>query len=180
MLKFTVKEGHVLRERVDAILVGIYEDAGEKGPLAAEVNRLLGGAIDKVLSRKSFTGKVEQTDVREARRTLPASYFILCGLGKAEKAGLEQIRQAMGRAVLRAREMGLKRIGVSTNSFVCGTENIVAGDASTAMTEGANLALYTFNNYRVVATDRYKSQVGRLEGPGEQRAVDVVRKGIEK
>ena len=51
MLKFTVKEGSVLRERVDAILVGVYEDAREKGPLAAEVNRLLGGAVDRVMSR---------------------------------------------------------------------------------------------------------------------------------
>jgi len=180
MLKFTVKEGHVLRERVDAILVGIYEDAGEKGPLAAEVNRLLGGAIDKVLSRKSFTGKVEQTDVLEARETLPASYFILCGLGKAEKAGLEQIRQAMGRAVLRAREMGLKRIGVSTNSFVCGTENIVAGDAAVAMAEGANLALYTFTKYKVKENGNSKNIEEIRFVEDEKKTVTAVKKGIEK
>ena len=180
MLKFTVKEGSVLRERVDAILIGIYEDAREMGPLAAEVNRLLGGAIDKLISRKSFTGKVEQTDVLEARETSPASYFILCGLGKAEKAGLEQIRKAMGRAVLRAREMGLKKIGVSPNSFICETENIVTEDASTAMAEGANLALYRFTKYKVKENDNSKNIEEICFVEDKNKTVTAVRKGVEK
>src|SRR3990170_3243556 len=180
MLKFTVKEGSVLRERVDAILVGVYEDAREKGPLAAEVNRLLGGAVDRVMSRKSFIGKAEQTEVLETRETIPASYFILCGLGKAEKAGFEQIRQAMGRAVLRAREMGLKRIGVSTNSFIYESENIVAGDAAAAMAEGANLALYKFTKYKVKenGNSKYLEEIRFVEE--EKKTAAVVKKGVEK
>src|SRR3972149_333118 len=155
MLKFTVKEGSVLRERVDAILVGVYEDAREKGPLAAEVNRLLGGAVDRVMSRKSF-------------------------LGKAEKAGFEQIRQAMGRAVLRAREMGLKRVGVSTNSFIYESENIAAGDAAAAMAEGANLALYKFTKYKVKenGNSKYLEEIRFVEE--EKKTAAAVKKGVEK
>ncbi len=180
MLRFTIKEGSVLRERVDAIVVGIYEDARDKGPLAAEVNRLLGGAIDTVISRKSFTGKVEQTDVLDTRESVPASYFILCGLGKAEKAGFEQIRQAMGRAVLRAREMGLKRIGVSTNTFIYRSENIVAEEAATAMTEAANLALYRFTKYKVKENGNSKNIDEVRFAEEENKTVAAVKKGIEK
>ncbi len=180
MTRFTVKEGSVLRERVDAILVGVYEDAREKGPLAAEVNRLLGGAVDRVMSRKSFTGKAEQTEVLETRETIPAGCFILCGLGKAEKAGFEQIRQAMGRAVLRAREMGLKRIGVSTNSFIYEQENIVAGDAAAAMAEGANLALYKFTKYKVKenGNSKYLEEIRFVEE--KKKTAAAVKKGVEK
>src|SRR3989337_2915893 len=180
MLKFTVKEGSVFRERVDAILVGVYEDAREKGPLAAEVNRLLGGAVDRVMSRKSFIGKAEQTEVLETRETITASYFILCGLGKAEKAGFEQIRQAMGRAVLRAREMGLKRIGVSTNSFIYESENIVAGDAAAAMAEGANLALYKFTKYKVKENGNSKKLEEIRFVEEEKKTAAAVKKGVEK
>lgn len=180
MIKFTVREGVLLRERVDALLVGIYEDAREKGSLAAEVNRLLGGAVDKVISRKSFTGKVEQTEVLEARETVPAGYFILCGLGKVEKAGIEQIRQAMGRAVLRAREMGFRKIGVSTNSFAGRSENIVAQDVSSAMAEAANLALYRFTKYKVKENGNSKNIEEIRFVEEEKKTVVAVKKGIEK
>ncbi|MCC6545023.1 MAG: leucyl aminopeptidase [Nitrospirae bacterium] len=179
-MRFTVKEGQVLRERVDAVLVGIYEDAGEMSPLAAEVNRLLGGAVDKLLSRKSFTGKLEQTEVLEARETSAAGYFILCGLGKVENTGLEQIRKAMGRAVLRAREMGLKKIGVSTNSFICETEHIGAEDAATAMSEAANLALYRFTKYKVKENGNSKNiEEIRFVDEGKETVADV-KTGVEK
>lgn len=180
MVKFSVKEGPVLREQVDAILVGIYEDEGEKGPLAEEVNRLLGGAVDKVLRRKSFTGKVEQTEVLESREKMPAAYVILCGLGKAEKTGIEQIRQAMGRAVLRAREMGLKRIAVSTDSFICESVNIVAEDASTAMAEGANLALYRFTKYKVKENGNSKNLDEIRFVENDKKTAALVKKGVEK
>jgi len=180
MIKFTVKEGSVLRERVDAILVGIHEDAIEKSPLAAEVNRLLGGAIDTVLSRKSFTGKVEQIEVLETRENIPASYFILCGLGKAGKAGLEQIRQAMGRAVLRARDMGLKRVGVTTTAFINKMENITVEDAGRAMAEGANLALYRFSKYKVKENGNSKNidEIRFIEE--ERKSATSVKIGVEK
>lgn len=180
MIKFTVKEGSVLSERVDAIVVGIYEDAREKGPLATEVNRLLGGGIDKVVSRKSFIGKPEQIEVLDTRESVPASYFILCGLGKAEKTGLEQIRQAMGRAVLRAREMGLKRVGVSTYSFIYRSENIVAEEAASAMAEAANLALYKFTKYKVKENNSSKNLEEVRFVEEEKKTVAAVKKGVEK
>ncbi len=180
MLKFTVKEGSVLREHVDAILVGIYEDGREKSPLAAEVNRLPGGVLDRVIRRKSFSGKAEQTEILESREMVPAGYFILCGLGRADKAGCEQIRQAMGRGLLRAREMGLKRVGVSAASFIYSSENILAEDAAVAMTEAANLALYRFSKYKVKENGNSKNLEEIRFVEEDKKTVAEVKKGIEK
>lgn len=180
MIKFTVKEGSILRERADALIVGIHEDTGEKSPLAAEVNRLLAGAIDKVISRKGFTGKIEQTEVMETRDAIPANYFILCGLGKTGKTGVEQIRQATGRASLRAREMGLKRICVSTASFIYKAENISAEDAARAVSEGAGLALYRFSKYKVKENGNSKNIEEIRFVEEDRKTLPAVKNGVEK
>ncbi|MCC7203386.1 MAG: leucyl aminopeptidase [Nitrospirae bacterium] len=179
-MKFTVKEGSLLRERVDAILIGIYEDTGEMSPFAEEVNRLLGGTVDRVLSRKSFTGKIEQTEVLETREMAPAGYFILCGLGKVEKAGIEQIRQAAGRGVLRAREMGLKKVGVSAVSFIKTTQGVTAEDVATAVSEAANLALYRFTKYKVRENGNTKNIEEMRFVEKDRKTVTAVKKGVEK
>lgn len=147
--RFTAKRGDVLREEVDAIIVGVHENSGDLSPLAGEVNRLLGGAIHKVFERKGFTGKVEQVEIIGTGGMLPATHVILCGLGKADKVRLDQIRQAMGRGVLRAREMGLKTLASTTAAFHYRLEGASRGDVACAMVEGAGLALYRFSKYKV-------------------------------
>ena len=144
-MKVSVKKGTVLQEKVDAILVGIHENGTEFSPLVQEVNRLLDRSISKVLARKGFTGKPEQIEVIETGGAIPAAYVFLCGLGKVEKAGFEQVRQAMGRASLRAREMGLKTLATSTGTFGFRLEGVTVRDVGYAVAEGAILGLYRFS-----------------------------------
>src|SRR3972149_8915835 len=148
-MRVSVKRGTVLQKNVDAILVGIHENGTGFSPLAQEINRLLGRAISKVLERKGFTGKPEQIEVIGTGGEIPAAYVFLCGLGKAEKAGLEQVRQAMGRASLRAREMGLKTLATSAGTFGFRLEGVPIKDVGYAMAEGAILGLYRFSKYKV-------------------------------
>lgn len=179
-IKLTVKEGSILRERVDAIFVGVHEEAADLSPLAQEVNRLLNGTIERVRARKGFTGKCEEVEVVDTREVMPAAYIFLCGLGKAEKTGLEQIRQAMGRASLRAREMGLKRLAVTTAAFNYKLENTANEDMAQVITEGAILALYRFSKYKVKENGNSKNieELRVIEEKGE--VVQKVKKGVEQ
>ncbi|MDD5435043.1 MAG: leucyl aminopeptidase [Nitrospira sp.] len=146
--KLIVKKGNLLREWVDAIIVGIYEDGTELSPVAREINQLTNGAIDNVLERKGFTGKQEQLELINTGGVIAAPYVFLCGLGKVDKTGIEQIRQAMGRASLRARDKGFKTIATTTGAFNYKLENASVKDVARAITEGAYLALYRFLKYK--------------------------------
>ncbi len=177
-MKLTVKKGAVLQEKVDAIVVGIHENGAEFNPVVQEINRLSGGAIRKVLERKGFTGRPEQVEVISAGVAIKATYVFLCGLGKAEKAGLEQIRQAMGRASLRAREMGLKTLATTTATFSYQLGDATIKDVASAMTEGAVLALYQFSKYKVKedTNSRYIEELRVVEG--ERDAAREAEKGV--
>lgn len=147
-MKFTVKEGALPRERVDGVMVGVFEEA-DLNPVAREIDRLSERAITKVLQRKGFTGKADQIEVIDLGGDVTAPCILLCGLGKREKAGLEQIREAAGRAVLRARDKGLKTLATTTGVFNSMPLDITVSDVAGAISEGAILALYRFSKYRV-------------------------------
>lgn len=176
--RFTVKRGAALREEVDGIVVGIYENGEALNPFAREVDRLLGGAINRALERKGFTGKVEQVEIIGTGGMLPATHVILCGLGRADKARLEQIRQAAGRGVLRAREMGLKTLATTTAAFSDRMEGATRRDVSCAIIEAACLALYRFSKYKVKedTNSKYIGEIRIMEE--EKEACQEVEKGV--
>ena len=179
-IKLTVREGSILREQVDAILIGVHEEAAYLSPLAQEVNRLLNGTIERVRARKGFTGKCKEVEVVDTREVMPATYIILCGLGKEGKTGLEQIRQAMGRASLRARELGLKRLAVTTAAFNYKLESTAIEDIAQVITEGAILALYRFSKYKVKENGNSKN-IEELRVIEEKREIaQKVKKGVEQ
>ncbi len=180
--RIIVKTGAILRERVDAIIAGIYEDSADLNlsPHAREINRLLDGAIDDVLRRKGFTGKRKQIEVINTGEAIPATYVIICGLGKIEKVGLEQIRQAVGRASLRAREMGLRTLAAAATSFSYKMEDTTIHDVGEAIVEGALLALYKFSKYKVMESNnsKYIEEIRLVEG--DKNKVGEVEKGVEQ
>ncbi len=175
-----VKKGNVLQEEVDAILVGIHENGAEFNPVVREINRLLGGAVSKVLERKGFSGRPEQIEVVGAGVSIPATYIFLCGLGKAETVGSEQIRQAMGRASLRARDMGLKTLATTTAAFNDRATGGAIKDVASAMTEGALLALYRFSKYKVKedTNSRYIEELRVVEG-GKDAAREAEKGAVQ-
>lgn len=164
--RLTIKRGNVLREEVDAIVVGIYEDGSDLSPVAREINQLTGGAIDSVLERKGFTGKPEQIELINTGGVIAAPFIFLCGLGKTEKAGLEQIRQAMGRVAVRARDKGFKTLATTTGAFSYKLENTPIKDIACAMTESAFLALYRFLKYKAKdnSTSKNIAELRMIEG----------------
>lgn len=175
-----VKRGSILQEEVDALLVGIHENGTDLGPLVQELNRLLNGAITRVLSRKGFTGKREQVEVVDTGGTIPAQYILLCGLGKSDEIKVEQVRRALGRGVIRAREMGLRTLATSSLMFNRSQEALLPlEELSRAIVEGTLLALYRFSKYRSKEEINSK-HIKVLNLVEEEACIEAITAGAEQ
>jgi len=141
-----VKEGNLLEEEVEAIIVGVPEE-GPVSPLSREVDERLQGLIRDLFTRKAFTGKKDQVEAVYTGRVFPFPYLILCGLGRKEKIGYEEIRCAAAKGAQKARDLGLKKVATSTGAL--GVENLSIEDMGRDIIEGALLALYKFSRYKV-------------------------------
>lgn len=144
--RIAVKEGNLLEEAVEAILVGLPEE-GLSTPVSREINERLQGLIDDLYARKAFTGKKEQVEAVYTAMKYPFPYIILCGLGKGERIGHEEIRCAAAKGILKARDLGLKKVASSSGAF--NTRNLSIEEVGRDITEGALLALYRFSRYKV-------------------------------
>jgi leucyl aminopeptidase len=146
MMQLNVKQGAVQHEAADAIIINLFEGVTEPSGATGAVDKALGGMIADVLMSGDFKGKLNATQVFYPRSVIPTKRVILVGLGKPDKFGLEQARQAAAAAIKRARDLGAKTVATIVHGAGIGSLN--APDAAQVLVEGTMLGLYRFNDFK--------------------------------
>src|SRR5712692_1825351 len=109
-MQINVKQGRIQDEATDLIVVNLFEGVTSAGGATGAVDAALNGMIGDVLTSGDFKGKLNATIVFYPRGVLAAKRALMVGLGKAEKFGLDQARQAAATAARKARELGAKNL----------------------------------------------------------------------
>ncbi len=145
-MKCQVKEGQLVQEATDVLVVGVYEDESAASKTHQALDHALGGQLRELRNAGEFSGKNQQSALIHTRQALPAKRILLLGLGKKDEVTLDCVRQVMGTA---SKKVG--QIGAHTFSApVFGTDTLKApsSDIAQAMVEGAILGGYRFIHYR--------------------------------
>ena len=145
-MELVVKHGRIQDEVTDLIVVNVFEGVLTPGGATGAVDTSLNGIIAEVLANGDFKGKLNSTLVFYPRGKIAAKRVLLIGLGKAEKFGLDQARQAAATAAKKARDLGVKDF--STIVHGAGAAMLPAQDAAQAVAEGALLGLYRFVEFK--------------------------------
>ncbi len=193
-MHLTVKHGRIQDEPSDLIVVNLFEGVMAPGGATGAVDSALDGMIADVLTSGDFKGKLNGTLVVYPRGLIGAKRVLLVGLGKSEKFGLDQARQAAATTAKKARELGAKDF--STIVHGAGIGGLAVQDAAQALAEGTLLGLYVFNEFKrpddnarevesvnVVEADPSKLddvkegvRVGQIIAEGQMRARDLSNK----
>src|SRR5947209_7532406 len=97
-MQLNVKHGRIQDEPTELIVVNLFEGVMTPGGATGAVDGALNGMIRDVLASGDFKGKLNSTLVFYPRDLIGAKRVLLVGLGKAEKFGLDQARQAAATA----------------------------------------------------------------------------------
>jgi len=141
-MKCQVKEGQLVQEATDVLVVGVYEDENT----LPKTHQALGGQLRELRNNGEFSGKNQQSVLIHTRRVLPAKRILLLGLGKKDEVTLDRIRQAMGTAVKKVRQTGAHAFAAPV--FGTDTLKVPVSGIAQAMVEGAMLGGYRFTHYR--------------------------------
>jgi leucyl aminopeptidase len=176
-MQLNVKQGAIQNEAVEALIVNLFEGATEPSGATGAVNGALGGMIADVLASGDFKGKLNTTLVFYPRGAMPAKRVVLVGLGKQDKFGLEQARQASASAIKRARDLGAKI--VSTVVHGAGAGKLETAAAAQALVEGTMLGLYRFNDFKQKDDNHQKDveQVTIVEFDAAK--LDAINEGVK-
>ncbi len=121
----------------DALILPVTEgDSGLYNRLGSTTRDII-----KKLFSKEFKGKQNEVLLVPAPEDIKPGRILLVGLGKKGEVSAEKVRQAGGKAAVHLRDMGMKRVALSTS--------VISSLKLSPITfiEGALLGLYTFKKY---------------------------------
>jgi leucyl aminopeptidase len=145
-MNILVKSSEATTVTTDMLVCLSYEKEKSWSKAIRLLDKKLGGQLSDVRKNGEFSGKPNQTTLLHINGQCPAKRVLLVGLGTRETLTLERVRQALGTAVKRARQ-------VKAKGMVCVIPDVpkTVGhlDAvAQAMTEGTILGDYRFTEYR--------------------------------
>ncbi len=133
-----------IKERVfDIAILGVFEnetsDFTSKSLQA--VDSALDGAINGLLTRKEFVGKLNTIEIVRPDWKNSHSRLLIVGLGKKDEFSLERLRQVSGKTAVRTRELNCQEIVTTLHEIRLDNS---AKDTAQAVIEGSILGMYKF------------------------------------
>ncbi|HKU50307.1 MAG TPA: leucyl aminopeptidase [Nitrososphaera sp.] len=158
MVQVKVEKSKIDQKQTLLLVIGVFEgehDFSQSKELAPEVF----ASIKETLENKEFRGTFGSTVLVYTLGKGPMKRIMLLGLGKREKFTDESARICAGKAAQKAKDLGVKEFSILQFSNL--DEGLIE-----AMTEGAALALYSF--------DKYKAPDSRKDPPSKVEEVTVL------
>jgi leucyl aminopeptidase len=143
-MKVNFKDGELLKERADALILGVFEDGLDE--IAKEVDGKLKGKITDLIRAEEFQGKPKTTAFIHTFGQLPSERLALSGLGKRKEFDLEKLRQASAVSAALVRDKGLK--SAVSSLHLHGPADADPEQIGQAVAEGTLLGLYRFSKYK--------------------------------
>lgn len=141
----------------DALILPVTEgDSKLYNKLGVSVQSI----VKKVFS-KEFKGKQNEVLLIPAPKDIKPERILFVGLGKKSEISAERIRQAGGRAAVYLRDMGMKKVALSTG--VIASLNL----SQVSFIEGALLGLYTFKKYKEEKNNKAIDSITILSKPSK-------------
>jgi leucyl aminopeptidase len=177
-MNVTIRREAVERLATEALVLGIFEGTRRLTGAARAVDRAAGGALAVCLDRGDFTGKKEQVAVVYPRGRARAKRVLLVGLGPEKELTPERLRQAGGRAVAKARELGVKELASVVHG--AGKGGLDPAEAAHALVEGLLLGNYVYDRYRTRNKDRNRPVRAFVIVEADEDKLAAVKRGVQR
>ena len=137
-MNIELKAGLPTRGRVDALIVGRFEDDQGLDPTLTSLDKATEGSLDAGLV--GFDAELNAVRVVAGSGVSPV--LVIVGLGKREGYKAERLRQAIATATKAARDHKARRVAIA--GVTLETDRTLVA----TVVEGATLGLYTFDEFR--------------------------------
>ena len=176
-MRIKVTAGEITKIKTDGIIINLFEGLKKPGGASAAVDKLLDGAISKMLAAGEIKGKLNEVVIIPTFGKLPADKVALVGLGKPEKFSVDRIRQATAESARALRKAGAKKI----TSIIHGADagGITPELAGQAVAEGAILGLYTFKKYLTKKEEEKIIEEFTIIESGKEKVAGI-QKGVKQ
>tara|TARA_B100001250_G_scaffold409184_1_gene433019 strand:+ start:7613 stop:9115 length:1503 start_codon:yes stop_codon:yes gene_type:complete len=174
MLNITVRQGHLQKQRADAIIVNLFAESN-RNLLKKVKGFVLNRSIQQAIDLKDFTGKLCETQLHYAPDSSPFRRILIIGLGYEKDFNLESARRVAAVSIRKLDEIGVR--SVATTLFSVGSNNLSSQEMAQALTEGSYLALYRFESHRSKKINKGIQKLTVLAS--EEKYLTSIKKGVK-
>ncbi|MCJ7764173.1 MAG: leucyl aminopeptidase family protein, partial [Dehalococcoidales bacterium] len=144
-MEIKVIAGDATRVETGAIVIGFFKDTESLDGDLATIDKVLDGAISRLVSQGEVKGKTGEITVVHGLGKLSAARVVIVGLGKREELTLDRIRGTVAEACRYLQRKGIADVAVVD---VGGDAIDITKEVSTrTISEGALLGVYTFRKH---------------------------------
>jgi leucyl aminopeptidase len=158
MVQVKVEKAKIDQKQTSLLVIGVFEGEHDFSQ-SKELDPAVFASIRESLENKEFRGTFGSSVLVFTLGKGPMKKIMLLGLGKRDKFVDETARICAGKAAQKAKELGVKEFSILQFSNL--DEGLIE-----AMTEGAALALYSF--------DKYKASDGAKDPPSKVEEVTIL------
>jgi leucyl aminopeptidase len=144
-MKIKVISGDIVKLKLDAIVVNLFEGVKSPGGATAAVDKALDGAISSLIARGMIKGKLNEVTIIHTLGKIAPEMVAVVGLGKRGDFNLEKVRSVASAGCKSLRAAGAQR--VATILHGAGAGGLAPDSVAQAITEGSLLGLYTFRQH---------------------------------
>ncbi len=137
--------------KTEGLLIGVTHK-NFSDPVLAAIDKRLGGAMKKSMRSARFEGSPGQTFSIDTLGRHPAAKVVIVGLGKKNEFTLDVIRRASAGGAKAMKSAGVKKY--ATTLALEPLNKITIKELAQAVCEGANLAMYSFDQLKAEKTKR--------------------------
>ena len=145
-MEIRVVSGDITALEVDAVVVNLFEGVKEPGGATGAVDRALDGAISALIADGELKGKTGASTLIHTLGKMRPKRVLVTGLGKRDKFTLDTVRRVSAESSRYLRGLGIKRAATIVHG--AGIGGLAPRAAAQALTEGALLGLYRFQQYK--------------------------------
>jgi len=166
-MDISVKQGELLEERGDVLVLPVFKDLAKGGSDLSAVDTLLDGQLLPWIEQDGFEGgEGDWYSLPVPKNVLKLRRIALLGLGDRKAYSLDTVRKAAATAVRRAREVNAKRLVTVLPPLPA---DALAREVAQVWAEGAWLSGYRFH--------AYKSKKGESQKAKDVRELVLVEQG---
>lgn len=154
MVQVKVEKAKIDQKQTSLLVIGVFEGEHDFSQ-SKELDPSVFASIRESLENKEFRGTLGSSMIVYTLGKGPMKKIMLLGLGKREKFSDENARVCAGKASQKAKELGVREFAILQFSNL--DEGLIE-----AMTEGAALALYTFDRYKAPDSAQPPSKVEEI------------------
>ncbi|MHA1156175.1 MAG: leucyl aminopeptidase [Candidatus Heimdallarchaeota archaeon] len=152
-MKVTTTKAELTKIDAPVILVGVTEEAGSDS-LIGKKTGVLHEVTKELIDLGDFKGEKGQLQFAYTFDKLPSKRILLVGLGKEEKISLEGLRQTLGNASRKARDLDVKILAVSLDHFL--RNKLDTKEVAEAIIQGIVMGSFQNLAYRTKDLDKFK------------------------